>query len=77
MEALQSLQLKIRRLESDRVQAEDNLKSLATETSDYKQLLRQKQVLDQSNSSADSHSKGKLIIVAIEFSSTFVLPIES
>lgn len=43
MKALQNLQHKINALEVDRAKAESNLKTLATETSEYKEILKQKQ----------------------------------
>ena len=58
MEALGKLQEKIKRLEIDRVQAEDNLKCLTSETNEYKDMLNQKQLLEQSASNLeDTHSK--------------------
>ena len=59
MEALEGLQGKICQLELDRAQAENNLKSLATETSEYKDLLHQKHAVNESPvNTSDSHSKG-------------------
>ncbi|XP_057307543.1 centrosomal protein of 57 kDa-like [Hydractinia symbiolongicarpus] len=57
MEALKGLQSKIHRLESDRTKAENNLKSLATETKDYKTLLERQHVADHASSLDDSHTK--------------------
>jgi len=56
MQALKGLQDKIQRLEVDRTQAESNLRSLANETKDYKDLLRKQQNISGSPI-ADSSSK--------------------
>ena len=55
--ALQNLQEKIGTLEVDRVKAETNLRSLTAETSEYKELLKQK--FDNTSSSLGSHDTTK------------------
>lgn len=50
--ALKSLQEKIGRLELDRVRAEENLKALAHEASDYKTILQKEHEFSESAQSA-------------------------
>ncbi|XP_077969433.1 centrosomal protein of 57 kDa-like [Styela clava] len=56
LSALKGLQEKIRKLELERAQAEKNLKSLATETNLYKDLLSSKQSPTKSSSSSPEQS---------------------
>ena len=64
MNALHNLQEKIGTLEVDRAKAESNLRSLATETSEYKELLKQKHnqssfsIGSLSSTKRDPHSEG-------------------
>jgi len=63
MKALQNLQVKIGALEVDRANAETNLKTLAVETTEYKELLKQKQDLSSTIGSScgtkrDGYSEG-------------------
>ena len=79
MNALQNLQDKIGTLEVDRAKAETNLKSLAVETSEYKELLKQKH--DQSSSSIgshcstrrDSHSEGGFVFILLSKRNVFLI----
>ncbi|KAG8136981.1 hypothetical protein E2320_005525 [Naja naja] len=54
--ALKNLQEKIRRLELERIQAEENVKSLTRETSDYKKVLSE-QLLEKEQSKLQVYKK--------------------
>eukprot|EP00794_Sanderia_malayensis_P000473 gene473-1118_t len=58
--ALKSLQEKIRRLELDRVKAEDNLKSLASEANEYKTILQKEHEFSETTQSAIEQQKKDL-----------------
>ncbi|XP_060090903.1 centrosomal protein of 57 kDa [Heteronotia binoei] len=56
--ALKNLQEKIRRLELERIQAEENVKSLTKETSDYKKVLNE-QLLEREHSKLEVAKKNE------------------
>lgn len=56
MSALKSLQDKIRQLELERAHAEDNLRSLASETSKYKSILHQNRGVGTEGNNSDIES---------------------
>ena len=62
MSALQGLQDKIRRLELERSHAEDNLRTLATETSRYRDILREDRSIgserEEPNTTVDGKREG-------------------
>lgn len=58
--ALKNLQDKIHQLEVERTAAEDNLKSLATETNKYRDILqRESEQRRPAQTSVSKHSQGK------------------
>lgn len=58
--ALQGLQEKIKKLEIERCLAEENLKSLTTETAHYKEILQKEQCASQDNRHATTkHNQGQ------------------
>ena len=60
MDALQGLQSKIRKIESDRSSAEMNLKCLALETKDYKELIKLKEKLGGNMDAVLKESQSKV-----------------
>ena len=66
MSALRGLQGRIRSLELERSQAENNLKSLATETTQYRDILqRQNTVRETTQTEISKQSQGLYIDVQI------------
>lgn len=73
MQALKNLQDKIGTLEIDREKAETNLKSLASETKEYKELLHQKHAMKSPHLSEASPRRSESPSVGKQYCGLFFM----